>query len=308
MQHIETLTEVQLSQPSIVTVGMFDGVHRGHQALVNRLVDEAHKSNRAAIVLTFFPHPDVVICDVDEPYYLTSPEVRARLLGDLGVDVVVSHPFNETVREIRAIEFVDQLCKYLNLSALWATADFALGYKREGNIDFLREQGIKKGYSVETIELLLDEGSHEPISSNTIRTALKAGDVAKAANYLDRPYRVSGEIIRGQQRGRTIGFPTANLDVWSDQLLPETGVYATLAHLGEETFMSVTNIGKRPTFEGTGITVEAHLMDFDRDIYGETLHLDFIERLRGEVKFSGIEALVAQINQDVEAGRNILQR
>jgi riboflavin kinase/FMN adenylyltransferase len=307
MEHIQTLNEIQLSQPSIVTVGMFDGVHRGHQVLVNRLVEEAHSSNRAAVVLTFFPHPDVVIRNVTGPYYLTSPETRARLLGDLGVDVVVSHPFNDTVRQIRAAEFVDQLCQYLNLSALWATADFALGYKREGTIDFLRSQGKEKGFSVETIELLLDEGSHEPISSNTIREALKAGDVAKAADYLGRPYRLSGEVILGQQRGRTIGFPTANMDVWSDQLLPDIGVYATLAHLGDETILSVTNIGKRPTFDGEGITVEAHLLDFDHDFYGETLQLDFVERLRGEVKFSGIDALVAQIRQDVEDGRKILQ-
>lgn len=307
MEHIQALNEIQLSQPSIVTVGMFDGVHRGHQVLVNRLVEEAHTSNRAAVVLTFFPHPDVVIRNVTEPYYLTSPETRAQLLGELGVDVVVSHPFNDTVRQIRAADFVDQLCQYLNLSALWATSDFALGYKREGNIDFLREQGKEKGFSVETIELLLDEGSHEPISSQSIREALKVGDVAKAADYLGRPYRLSGEIVYGQQRGRTIGFPTANLDIWSEQLLPEIGVYATRAHLGDETFMSVTNIGKRPTFDGVGITVEAHLLDFDRDIYGDTLQLDFIERLRGEVKFSGIDALVEQIRQDAVDGRKILE-
>lgn len=308
MQHIHDLIEARLDRPSLVTIGMFDGVHRGHQYLIRELVKKARAAQYATVVLSFFPHPDVVIRHITEPYYLTSPETRARLLGELGVDVVVTHPFNDEIRQIRAADFVDRLCKYLNLAALWATKDFALGYKREGHIDFLREQGRQKGFTVETLDLLTDENTHETIASAAIRAALAEGDVDKAQHHLGRYYQVSGEVVHGQQRGRTIGIPTANIDYWDQQILPQIGVYACWAHLGDETFMAVTNIGKRPTFDGRSVTVEGHILDFDRDIYGQTLTLDFVQHLRGEVKFSGIDTLVAQIQQDVAQGREILQK
>ncbi|MCB9436038.1 MAG: bifunctional riboflavin kinase/FAD synthetase [Anaerolineales bacterium] len=305
MLHIRELSEAKLERPSIVTIGVFDGVHRGHQLLINRLVDEARATNRLAVVLSFFPHPDVVIRGITDRYYLTTPDERARLLGGLGVDVVVTHPFNEQVRQMRAAQFTDQLCEYLNLSTLWATPDFALGYKREGTIDFLREQGQHRGFTVETISLLHTEHD-EIIASSTIRQALETGDLPKANNFLGRAYSVSGEVVHGEKRGRKIGFPTANLDIWPQQIIPQHGVYACWATVGGETFMAVTNIGNRPTFAGQGVTVEAHLLDFERDIYGQQVELAFVARLRGEVKFSGIETLISQIRQDVEDGRRVL--
>ncbi len=305
MQHFRNLTDVQLDRPSMVTVGVFDGLHRGHQFLIQKLVKQAHASDRLAVVLTFFPHPDVVLRGLEGRYYLTSPDMRAHLLGELGVDVIVTHPFDDRVRQVRAKDFVDQLCNHLRLSSLWATADFALGYQREGNIDFLREQGHQKGFTVETIDLLTNDG--QVIRSANIRSALREGDISLANHFLGRPYAVGGEVVHGEKRGRQIGFPTANLDSWPQLILPQNGVYACWAYLGDETFKAVTNIGHRPTFSGDGITVEAHLLDFDRDIYGQHLSLDFVERLRGEVKFSSIEALVAQIKQDVINGREILR-
>ncbi len=303
--HIRNFHDVHLKKPSIVSIGVFDGVHLGHQRLIRRLVAEARATDRCSVVLTFFPHPDVVLKHVSGRYYLTSPEERARLLLDLGVDWVLTHPFNEEVRRIRAADFVDQMREHLKMSALWVGPDFALGYQREGDVAFLREQGAQKGFVVETVNLMLGE-SGEIISSSRIREALRAGDVAQAAVWLGRPYQVSGEVVHGDHRGRTIGFPTANVDVWEEQLLPSNGVYACWAHLGDEQFMAVTNIGVRPTFDGDGLTVEAHLLDFDRDIYGERLRLDFVRRLRGERRFSGVDALVAQIRQDVEEGRAVL--
>ncbi len=320
MRHIYNLSDARLDQPSIVTIGVFDGVHRGHQHLLSELVREARISNRLAVVLTLFPHPDRVLRGLTGRYYLTTPEQKADLLGQLGIDVVVTHPFNDQVRHVRAAEFVDQLRSHLNMTSLWVTADFAMGYKREGNFAYLSAQGAEKGFEVRQIELLSADGDR--ISSSAIREALAAGDVELAASLLGRPYRVDGPVVHGDHRGRTIGFPTANIDVWDEQVLPANGVYACWATLyseqhglrhggqhsepGGERFMAMTNVGERPTFGGTSVRVEAYLLDFDRDIYGQWLALEFMSRLRGEQKFSGLDALVQQIRADVDKGRSLL--
>jgi riboflavin kinase/FMN adenylyltransferase len=305
MNHIYNLADTKLGQPSIVTIGVFDGVHRGHQHLISQLVTAAHSSGRLAVVLTLFPHPDIVLKKLTGRYYLTTPEQKAALLGALGVDVVVTHPFDDAVRQIRAADFVDQLLAHLNMQSLWVTADFAMGYKREGNFAFLTAQGAQKGFEVREIELLGNDGIVR-ISSSAIRDALLAGDVEKAAHWLGRPYSVEGPVIHGDHRGHTIGFPTANIQVWDEQVLPANGVYAGWATLNGERFMTVMNIGERPTFAGKDIRVEAHLLDFDRDIYGQRLSVDFVARLRGEQKFSGLDALIQQIRADAERGRAIL--
>lgn len=304
--HVYALEEVNVTRPSIVTVGVFDGVHRGHQFLVERLVATARERNQNAVVLTFFPHPDVVLKQIDERYYITHPDERARLLLDMGVDMVISHPFDDQIRQMPAADFVSRLLKHLKMSALWATANFALGYQREGNIDFLREQGQAKGFEVETVELIQSDENGDKISSSTIREALLNGEIARANRYLGRPFRISGEVVHGEKRGRQIGFPTANVAVWNEHIRPQNGVYACWAYLGNESFAAVTNVGKRPTFDGKFVTIEAHLLNFDRDIYGKTLTLEFVKRLRGEMKFNGIDELVAQIKQDVEDARVLL--
>jgi riboflavin kinase/FMN adenylyltransferase len=304
--HLYDLTSVSLTRPSIVTVGVFDGVHRGHRSLVERLVATAHDKDHSAVVLTFFPHPDVVLRGITGRYYLTPPEERARLLLELGVDVVITHPFNDELRHIRASAFVDQLLKHVNMQTLWATSDFAMGYQREGNIPFLREEGLLKGFTVETVDLVYADENGDRISSSTIRQALQNAQVTTASRYLGRPYRLSGKVVHGEKRGRKIGFPTANIDVWPEQILPQNGVYVCWAHLGDETFAAVTNIGNRPTFAGQDVTVEAHLLDFDRDIYDHMLILDMMGHIRPEMKFNGIEALIAQIHHDVQTARTLL--
>jgi len=303
MQRIDALETVYLDQPSVVTVGAFDGVHRGHQQLISGLVARARALGGRAVVMSFFPHPDVVLGNISGRYYLTTLEEKARLLAALGVDVLVIHPFDEQIRQIRAATFVDRLLKHLHMVELWATAEFALGYQREGNIAFLSAQGAQKGFAVHTVNLL-ENG--ERVSSTVIRAALQSGDLDKATAWLGRAYRVSGVVVHGDARGRTIGFPTANLNPWEEQMLPAHGVYACRAFLGDEVFNAVTNVGKRPTFAGGHVTVEAHILDFDRDIYGQTLTLEFLHRLRGEQKFSGIDALIAQIAQDADQARALL--
>lgn len=308
MQHVYALPDARLSGPTIVAVGMFDGVHLGHQHLLRRLVAKAHASGCVPTVLTFFPHPDVVLGRATGRYYLTAPEQRAALLGALGVECVVTHPFDDRVRQIRAADFVDQLIAHLRLRELWVGADFALGYRREGDVDFLRAQGEQKGFRLEVVDLVTNDGNGQIISSASVRAALEAGDIPTVTRHLGRPYRLAGEVVRGDGRGRTIGFPTANLDVWDEQVLPRKGVYAGWAHLDGETFMAVANVGNRPTFNGKLVTVEAHLLDFDRDIYGRTLALDVVAFLRPEMKFNGVDKLVAQIGRDVVEGRAILAR
>lgn len=304
MKHIYGMTQARFEQPSIVTIGVFDGVHRGHQHLIRQLVQEAHATDHLAVVLTFFPHPDVILRGLKGRYYLATPDQKAELLTSLGVDSVVTQPFDEDLRHMRAAAFVDALLEHVRMRGLWVGADFAMGYKREGNVDFLRQQSEQKGFALRVVNLVAN--SSEAISSTAIRQSLLDGHVEQANDWLGRGYAVAGEVIHGEQRGRKIGFPTANVDVWSEQIIPANGVYAGWATLNGEQYMAVTNVGVRPTFDGQGVTVEAHLLDFDRDIYGQQLSVSFEKRLRAEKKFNGIQELIAQIGADVQAGRDYL--
>ncbi len=306
MTHLYALEDAHLEQPSLVAIGVFDGVHVGHQYLIKQLIRRAYATGKLAVVLTFFPHPDAVLKGITGRYYLTSPEQRAEQLLNLGVDVVVTHPFNDDVRQMRAETFVDRLLKHLNMVGVWVGEDFALGYEREGNVAFLRQKGLEKGFTLETIELITARGNQSVVSSTDIRALLKGGQVEEACRFLGRGYQVEGTVVLGEQRGRTIGFPTANLSVWSEQLIPANGVYAGWAIVRGERYMAVTNIGTRPTFDGQDVRVEPHLLNFNGDIYGATMRLTLETRLRSERKFDGIEALKTQLALDIEAGRMFL--
>lgn len=305
MKHLHDLASVRLDQPSVVTIGVFDGVHKGHQLLIRRLVAEARALGHLAVAITFFPHPDVVLRGIEGRYYLTSPDQRAELLGELGIDYVITLPFDDVLRQIRAATFVDLMREHLRLDRLWVGADFAMGYKREGNVDFLRAQGAEKGFTLQVIDLVMQDGDGT-ISSTAIRQALLAGEVDKAREWLGRAYSVSGPVVHGDHRGHTIGFPTANIDVWEGQVIPANGIYAGWAYLNGERFMAATNVGVRPTFDVTGITVEAYLLDFDREIYGENLTVTFEKFLRPEERYSTVDALIAQIARDVDVTRAFL--
>lgn len=305
MDHFDNLAGVHLNRPSIVTIGVFDGMHKGHQRLLTRLVEAARARDCLSVVLTFFPHPDRVLRNATGRYYLNTPAQRNRWLSDLGVDVVITHPFDDSVRQIRAAAFLDQLLAHLAMVSLWVTTDFAMGYKREGNFDFLKAQSAAKGFELQQIELVMAD-SQTKISSTAIRDTLLAGDMVTAAALLGRPYQVEGPVVQGDSRGGLTGYPTANIQVWEEQIIPANGVYACFASVRGARYMAMTNVGVRPTFAGQDVRVEAHLLDFNQQIYGETVTLDFIERLRGEQKFSGIEALVKQIGLDVERGRALL--
>jgi riboflavin kinase/FMN adenylyltransferase len=291
------LSEVDHRQPTCIAIGSFDGVHLGHQALLRRMVGQARELGMRAAALTFFPHPRRVLRTLPPRFYLTTLDERVRLLAAQGIDLIITHPFDDEVRHIRAADFVDQLLAALDMRQLWG-GNFALGYQREGDVPFLRRQGEQKGFTVETFGAPVMHNS-EVISSRRVRLALEAGDMDEVTGCLGRRYSVSGPVVKGDQRGRLIGFPTANLAIWDELMLPGYGVYATYAWVGRERYTAATNVGVRPTVDGLKLTVEAHLIDFDRDIYGEDMRLEFARRIRSEMKFDGLEALKAQIAADV---------
>lgn len=303
MRFAHQLEEIEPA-PSVVTVGAFDGVHLGHQALIGQVVAMARARGWRAVVVTFFPHPAVVLRG-ETPFYLTSPEEKRAQIARLGVDVLIQIPFTPATARIRAAEFVEQLVR-LGMRALWAGPDFALGYRREGTLPVLEELGRRHGYTLH-VAMEFHLGGR-PARSSRIREALRRGDVRSAAECLGRPFSVRGEVVAGAGRGRGLGFPTANLRIWPEHALPANGVYACWADLPDGgRRMAVVNIGVRPTFDQSSErVVEAHLLDWTGELYGQTLTLHFIERLREERRFPSVAELVAQIQRDIAQAREVL--
>jgi len=301
---VNSLAEIIDPQPTYLALGSFDGVHLGHETVIRDMVDEARADGMRSAVLTFFPHPKRVISGEHGRFYINTLEDRVRLLADVGPDLVITHNFDAQVRNISAAYFVDQLVTYVGMRQIWG-GNFSFGYRREGNIDFLRLEGVKRGFEVRAVDaLVMFDGAL--ISSSRVRRSLDAGDFHDVNGCLARRHSLSGVVVRGDQRGRTIGFPTANLEVWEELLLPANGVYAAYAWVGDRRFAAAANVGVRPTVNGRDRTVEAYLLDFDEDIYGQTVRLEFDRRIRPEQRFSGLEALRAQIQQDVDHVRESL--
>jgi riboflavin kinase/FMN adenylyltransferase len=289
-----------------LTIGSFDGVHRGHQEIIRRLADGAHAHAAQAVVLTFYPHPAVVLRGSNGPFYLSSPNERAEIIGSLGIDIVILQRFDRHLADTSARDYVMKLKERLGLRQLLVGHDFTLGRGREGDIPTLRKLGEELGFEVEVHQPVLLDG--QVISSSQIRSALTSGNVERAHQLLGRPYHLTGEVVTGDGRGRKIGIPTANLNPWSEQLLPAAGVYACQAQIRDKIFRAATNIGIRPTFDGSStlMHVEAHLLDFKGDLYGQKVQLDFLARLRGEQKFPDVQALVAQIQDDIARTRQLV--
>jgi riboflavin kinase/FMN adenylyltransferase len=305
MDHHRTLEGLSLER-SWLTVGVFDGLHRGHLELVRRLVSGAHAAGAPAVVLTFFPHPSVVLGRQADVAYLTLPDEKAALLGDLGVDRVITLPFTPELASQSAEAFMQAVTGSLGVQRLVIGYDFALGRNREGNTARLTELGQHFGYRTEVIPAFQVNG--RVISSSGIRARLLAGQVAEAAEDLGRYYRVGGPVIHGDGRGRHINVPTANLAYPPEKLIPANGIYATWAWLDGQRIAGATNIGINPTFtpERTSTSLETHLLDFRGDLYGRELSLEFVARLRGEEKFASVEALLAQIQADIDRTREVL--
>jgi riboflavin kinase/FMN adenylyltransferase len=304
MQHYRSLEEVTL-QNSWLTVGVFDGVHRGHQQIIEKLTAGAHANDAPAVVLTFDPHPASVLGG-REIKCLTLPDERADLLADLDVDVVITERFTRELSMVTAYDFMSLLTRQLGLKHLLIGYDFALGKGREGNATRLMEIGAELGYSAEVVSALSDESG--VISSTEIRKLIEVGNVAEATRLLGHPYSLHGPVIHGDARGRTINVPTANIAYSREKMIPAKGIYACRAYLNGQKYLAAINIGTNPTFTPDKETpnVEAHLLDFRREIYGEDVRLEFVAHLRDELKFDSVETLLEQIWKDVEMTRKIL--
>lgn len=304
MQHYRSI-EGLLLENTWLTVGVFDGVHRGHRQVISKLTAGAHANGALAVVLTFDPHPAKVF-GRGGIKLLTLPGERAKLLGELGVDTVITHPFDRNVADITAFDFMKQLKDQLGVMHMVLGYDSTLGKDREGNAARLAEIGLELGYTVETVAALGDESG--VISSTEIRKLVTVGNVSEAARLLSYPYRLQGLVSYGDQRGRTIGFPTANLNYAHEKVVPASGIYACWANVRGERHQAAVNIGTNPTFtpDKQTLSVEAYLLDFSEDIYDETVTLEFIQRLRNELKYDTVEALIEQIRKDVEQTRQIL--
>lgn len=304
MQHYPSLADVSLKN-AWLTIGVFDGIHRGHQAILHQLVEGAHSSGAPAVLLTFDPHPAVVLAG-RMIKLLTTPAERADLAGGLGVDVIITHPFDREVSNLTAYDFMTRLKNHLGIDHLLVGYDFALGKDREGNIQRLTELGGELGYSVQVIGAISDESG--VISSTEIRKLISLGNVEAAASLLGRSYSLSGPVVHGDGRGRHINIPTANIQYPGSKLLPANGIYACRIWVGQESHAAATNIGYNPTFtpDKRIANVEAHLLDFDRDLYGEHVTLEFVSRLRDEMRFDSVDALLRQIQGDIEQTRRII--
>lgn len=301
---IERLSPLGWPSPA-VTVGNFDGVHRGHRALVSAAVARAHESGGVSVVLTFDPHPARVLGPGRAPAALTTLAQKEELLGRLGVDHLAVLPFDAEVARLPPDAFAREVLHgALGAGHVVVGESFRFGHRREGDARLLATLGQDLGFSVRALPPVLEEGA--PVSSSRVRDELGRGDVRTAQALLGRPYFVDAPVVRGDGRGRTIGVPTANLEP-ENEILPAGGVYAARCRVSAGAWhAAVVNLGHRPTFGGTDATVEAHLIDFEGDLYGSRVRLEFHERLRGEQRFDGPQALVARIREDVAQARALL--
>lgn len=304
MIQASSIEELNLEK-ACLTIGSFDGVHRGHQSLISVLKQTALEIKCPAVVLTFHPHPVVVLKGLTTPFYISTPEQKAELFSQLGVDYLITLPFNHSISMMSADEFMSKLVQHIGLHKLVVGCGFVLGKDRTGTIDVLSDIGKSAGYSVLCIDSVSNE--KEIISSSLIRRQIEDGNIGSVTTSLGRFFSIKGKVIRGDGRGRRIGFPTANLAIWPQQLLPAPGVYRCLATVNEKTYLSVGNLGYRPTFtENTReIFTEIHLLNFSGDIYGEEVKVQFTHRLRGETKYASFQDLVIQINRDILAAREL---
>jgi riboflavin kinase/FMN adenylyltransferase len=306
MKPLRNLPEVPLDKPSAVSIGVFDGVHLGHRHLLGELMASAKESGYLSGVVTFDRHPLEVLAPHKEMRYLTTLEDKLHLLGETGLDFVVALPFTRQLAQTTARDFVQSLVDRLRMRELWTGPDFALGSGREGNRSYLTDLGEELGFSLHRLDPVEHRGS--VISSSRIRALMMEGSVREAASLLGRFPYLRGKVISGARRGQSLGFPTANLELDQGLILPASGVYAVRAHWDTANHAGVANVGRRPTFEQDAeSTIEAHILDFSGDLYGKELRVEFVERLRPEMRFDSGEALMAQMRLDADRARSVIE-
>lgn len=306
MREITDITTFTTQQPTVLTIGTFDGVHLGHQKIIERVVATARQEGLLATIFTFFPHPRMVVQHDKSLKLIHTLEEKKQLLQRLGVDLLVVQPFNEAFAQLTAEEFVSTiLVQHLNVKKVIIGYDHRFGRNRTANINDMRLFGEKYGFAVE--EISVQEVDEVSVSSTKIREALNKGDVTTAEHYLGTPYSLTGRVVHGLKLGRTLGYPTANIQVTEDyKLIPKDGVYAVYSYIGARKVYGMMSIGKNPTIEGKGASIEVYFFDFNGDLYDRELTIYFLKYLREERKFSSVALLKKQLQDDETTARKAI--
>jgi|TARA_B110000977_G_scaffold9885_2_gene12967 riboflavin kinase/FMN adenylyltransferase len=304
---VQNISNFFTDEKTFVTIGTFDGVHFGHQKILEKLVSEAKAAGKKSVLLTFFPHPRMVLQKNAKIEMINTIEERSALLEKTGLDYLIIHPFSKAFSRTSALEFVrDTLVNTLNISKLIIGYDHHFGKNREGNIDQLTEYSHLYDFTVE--EILAQDIDDVSVSSTKIRRALAGGNLKTANNYLGYNFMLNGLVVNGKQLGGKIGYPTANIDVQEAyKLIPKTGVYVVQSTIEDKTIFGMMNIGSRPTVDGNHQTIEVHFFDFNQDLYGKHLTISLLYFLRDEHKFDAISSLVLQLKKDEETARNYIK-
>ena len=307
MEITHSIFDFTPTQKTIVTIGTFDGVHIGHQKIIEKLVHEAKSSGKKSVLLTFFPHPRMVLQKDVSIKLINTIDERAQHLEKLGLDYLIIHPFSKEFSRLTALDFVrDVLVNRLNISKLIIGYDHHFGKNREGNIEQLTEYSHLYDFTVEEIPAQdIDEVS---VSSTKIRKALANGQLKTANNYLGYNFSLTGKVVNGKQLGGKIGFPTANIDVSEEyKLIPKTGVYVVKSTIENASIYGMMNIGNRPTVDGEYQTIEVHFFDFNQNLYNKELTIELLYFLRDEQKFDSVPDLISQLKKDKETSLNYLK-
>ena len=304
MEIEQELANIGPQGETLLTIGVFDGVHAGHRYLLEALQQQAAEKNLLSGVVTFNPHPQSVLHPRNQLLWLSDPEDRVKSLQKLGINLVAALTFTPEVAQLSAHEFMSLVKKHLRMRSIMVGPDFTLGRGQEGNIQLLRALGREMKFSVEVIPPYTING--EVVSSTLIRQALTQGDMGKVRRLMGHYFQIGGKVIASDRRGRILGFPTANLDIKPQQALPGNGIYATITQVDDKQFPSATNIGTRPTFGEGEKNVETHLLNYKGDLYGKEIGVEFMQKLRDEQRFPSSEELKAQIRKDIREVEAIL--
>jgi riboflavin kinase/FMN adenylyltransferase len=304
---VENIASFFTDEKTFVTIGTFDGVHFGHQKILEKLVSEAKKAGKKSVLLTFFPHPRMVLQKDATIELINTIEERSKLLEKTGLDYLIIHPFSKAFSKTTALEFVkDILVSTFNISKLIIGYDHHFGKNREGNIDQLTEYSNLYDFTVE--EIPAQDVNDVSVSSTKVRRALATGNLKTANNYLGYHFMLNGLVVNGKQLGGKIGYPTANIDVKEDyKLIPKTGVYVVKSSIENKTIFGMMNIGNRPTINGNHQTIEVHFFDFNQDLYGKNLTVELLYFLRDEHKFDSVDSLILQLKEDEDTARKYIK-
>lgn len=305
MQVEQELAGFPLSGDSLVTIGVFDGVHLGHKYLINQVKVLARQQGFRSVVITFHKHPQQILAPYSQPPFLTDSIEKADLLKKAGVDSVIVLSFTKKLSQMSAREFLNLLKTKLRMQILVIGPDFAMGRNNEGDISALSKLADELGFRLTVIPPVIKNG--EVVSSTAIRKALAEGDMEKIQLLMGRRFGLHGKVIHGKGRGAGMGFPTANLDIIPGQAIPSDGVYATLAYVADRVYPSVTNVGMNPTFGNNSRTIESYLFDLDGDLYGHEVRIEFVRKLRDEIRFNSAGELTSQVDKDIRQAKEVLK-